>query len=145
MSAHESSAWWRLAFFSLFGVCLLWWLFFTDHAIDKEWGLVRFLYEISFPLVCLSASAYALRRKGLIVDERDEMISERATQGAFIALMVVIILMPYIIRGVFGDKRSITLDVIFFDFYAVACVVLVMWTEAAITVWYHLRDRRQAV
>lgn len=143
MNAHERSAWWRLAFFCLFGVCLLWWIFFTDHAADKEWGIVRGLYEMFFPLACLSGSAYALRRKGLIVDERDEMISERAGQGAFIILTMAILLTPYLIRGVFGEKHSITLDVVFFDFYAVACLVLVMWTEAAITVFLHLRDRRQ--
>jgi uncharacterized membrane protein len=144
MSAHEYSARWRFAFASLFGTYLFWWLFFADHAIDQGWSLIRNGSEV-FLLFFLALSAYVLRRKGRIVDERERGISENSTQVALIVLCIVVGVTPtFLIRGMWGREDSITLDVALFDFYAIACVVLVVWTEAAVTVFHHVRDRRQA-
>jgi uncharacterized membrane protein len=143
MSAHEYSAWWRFAFSSLFAAYLFWWLFSADHAIDEGWSLIRNGSDI-FLLFFVALSAYALRRKGRIVDEREQAISEKAIQIALIVMMLVVCMTPkIIIRDAMGGKDSITLDVELFDFYAIACLVLVIWTEAVVTVWYHLCDRRR--
>jgi hypothetical protein len=142
MSAHEYSAWWRFAFSSMFGAYLFWWLFFTDHAIDEGWSLVRNGSDV-FLLFFVAMGAYVLRRKGAVVDEREHAISAISAQVSLVVVCVLVGLTPsIIIRGLLSGEDTIALDVVLFDFYAIACVTLVIWAEAGVTVFHHWRDRR---
>ncbi len=145
MNKHELSAWWRFGLSCVHGAYLFWLLFFaSQEAISTETYYRPISMLLFLALVYLSAW-YLQRRKGVDQDERDRAISMTATRTALLALLLIVGLTPLVLfEIILGAKESITLDLGWSYFYVYACLTLVIWLEAAITVFHHWHDRRQA-
>ncbi len=142
MNKHEFSAWWRFAVSGLYGIYLCRLLFFADGSITEDgWEDARGMVSVLMVLILL-LDAYLRRRKGIAEDERDRAISGIAARDALVALGVLVVSTPIIVQGGVLGKDEIVLKVDWFDFYVLACIAFAVWVEAAVTVFYHWRDRR---
>lgn len=143
MNKHELSAWWRLVLSALFGLYLCNVLFFDTESISTEgWQAVRGNLNILL-VVILLLDAWLRRRQGIAADERDRAISGIAARDALVALGIVVLVTPMVLKG--GEPASKDIVAREYDwmvFYAMACIAFAIWVEAAVTVFHHWRDRR---
>lgn len=143
MNKHEISAWWRFAFSGLYGAYLFWWLYFVVKR-PMSAGLIHITDSFFiFAMLLLLSALYLRRRKGIDLDERDRAISATAAEIALMGIFVIVGLTPVVLfRMILDVEGSVTLELYWFDFYANACITLMIWLEAAVTVFHHWRDRR---
>jgi hypothetical protein len=142
MSKHEYRAWWRFVLSGLFGAYLCWWLFFADQTVvEQAWEGVRDVMDLMFYVMIWVSYVHLRRRKGIAQDERDLAISGIAAQTALVALVLLVLLTPFIVGGD-GREDEVVLKRDWLDFYTLACIAFAVWMEAAVTVFHHWRDRR---
>ena len=142
MNKHEHLAWWRLGLGVAFLSYLFWQLLPAEQQVGTgRWNDARDMVSL-FAVVFFLASMYVGRRKGIEEDERDRIISGIAGRSALFMLIVVVLVSPMIMSGTAVPEGPITREADWLTFYAIACVMLAMSVEAAVSVFHHWRDRR---
>lgn len=143
MNKHELSAWWRFGLSGIYGAYLLWVLFLAGQEAISTAMYYRTVSMLFFIVLIWLSAWYLQRRKGVDQDERDRAISMAATQIALLALLVIVGLTPHVFfEIILGVKETVTFHLDWAKFYVNACLTLVIWLEATVTVFLHWRDRR---